>query len=57
MKKYIIPSITVIRLDVKDILCSSMGFASDEDVFEDPSGEGGGGASEGSNGSYDLPIV
>jgi hypothetical protein len=57
MKKYIIPSITVIRLDTKDILCSSMGFASDEDVFEDPSGEGGGGASEGSNGSYDLPIV
>ena len=35
----------------------NVGFASDEDVFEDPSGEGGGGASEGSNGSYDLPIV
>ena len=56
MKKYSTPTAIAVRFDSRDMLCSSKGFTTDDDVFDDTSG-GGEDISPGGNGSYDLPIV
>ena len=56
MKVYVAPTAITVRVDSRDMLCSSKGFTTDDDVFDDTSGEGEE-ISPGGNGSYDLPIV
>lgn len=55
MKIYDSPFAIVVGFDPIDILCASKGFTSDDDVFDEASGEGSDSSSGG--GSYDLPIV
>lgn len=55
MKVYVAPAAVAVRFDSKDMLCSSKGFTTDDDVFDDTSDEGENSSTGG--GSYDLPIV
>ena len=56
MKVYVIPVAVMVRIDTKDMLCSSKGFTSDDDIFDETSG-GSGDNSSSNDGSYNLPIV
>ena len=58
MKAYVVPTAVEVIFDTKDVISSSSGFTTDDDVFDDlPPSDGESGPPENSGGSYELPIV
>ena len=55
MKVYVAPAAVAVRFDSKDVVCSSKGFATDDDVFDDTSGSEK--PPDDSSGEYEFPIV